>query len=142
MVKTDTRTIDGSVYVVTQLPAMRAFKTLNRLGRTIGPAVAKLMGAGSTDFMELDAAFLGSAVEALFERLSDDDLQAITEALLYNTTVDKAPLNFDLEFAGRMDTLLKVLKFAFEVNYGSFFDGLRKLASQAPAKSTSTSPST
>ncbi len=120
MVETKFKEIDGARYGVSQLPAMRGLRMFNRLTRVLGPALTKAAAADG----------LGSLPDALLlltEKLSDDELEAITRELLYNATQNEAPLMslFDTLMAGKTGTVLKLLAFAVEVNYASFFDALR-----------------
>jgi hypothetical protein len=137
VLKTQERTIDGMRFTVGQLPAMRAMKLLNRITRIAAPAVARAAAAlkSGQDLASMDLGSLGGAVESLFLKLPDDELEGITRELfstvLYHNEANgqAAPLMevFDAVMMGRMPTVLKLLGFAFEVNYGNFFDALRGL---------------
>ena len=138
-----TTDIGGVTYQVTQLPAMRGFKLLNRLGRTFGPTVADLLG-GATSLADLNVAFLAPSIRELFDRLTEAELETLTKELLGQALVTlegkTKPLMpvFDIHFAGRYDDILKLLWFAVEANYGSFFGGLAEklVALRAPPSST------
>lgn len=137
MIATQERTIDGMKFTVTQLPAMKGLRTLNRIGRVLGPAFAKVAGAsGSGNVTDMDLSKLGDAVEALFERLTDDELEQLTRELLAQATCDGKLLmpQFDLILAGKVDVILQLLRFAFEVNYGNFFAGLAGMVAAGQAK--------
>jgi hypothetical protein len=136
------RDIDGRRYAVTQLPAMRALRLLNRLGRIAGPALVGLVEGASAP-----PGALGLAAEGVFERLSDEELEALVKELLSSARVDGKELlpQFDLHFQGRMGTLFRVLSFALEANYGGFFGdlvaaGRAMQASRSAASSTSHGP--
>jgi hypothetical protein len=133
MQKTQERVIDGTRFAVTQLPAMRGFKMFHRLGRALGPAIAQVAGGLKGKLAEMNVAELGAGVGALLERLDENDLEAITGELLKTAHIDGKPLmpSFDLLMQGRIPTLLKLLAFAIEVNYGNFRDWLPALADQA-----------
>src|SRR5262249_40615789 len=94
------------------------------------PALAKLAGVAKGGLGDLQVDALGEAVGLLFEKLSDDELESITRELLAAATANGAPLmpQFDLMLQGRIDTILKLLKFALEVNYGNFFHALGAVA--------------
>jgi hypothetical protein len=137
------RDIDGHRYAVTQLPAMRALRLLNRLGRVAGPALATLVDGGAAA-----PGALGLAAEGLFERLPDEELEAIVKELLASARADGKELlpQFDLHFQGCMSTLFRVLSFALEANYGGFFAdlvaaGRAMQGSRSAASSTSPGPS-
>jgi hypothetical protein len=140
-INTQERTIDGRTYTVQQLPARKALKTLNRLGKVFGPALAQAATAvGSSaklDIAAIDVAKLGGAVEALFANLEDADLDHFVQTFLESSLVDGAPLyaQLDVVFMGKIDGLLKLLAFAVEVNFGNFMRGLGGAVRQlAPAK--------
>src|SRR5258708_2424843 len=145
------RDIDGFKFTVQQLTAMKSLRMLNRLGRIVGPALGKAGGAAQGGFENLNVKDLGDAVGTLFERLSDDELESITRELLSGATVTMSNgqngllmPQFDLVLQGRPETILKLLKFALEVNYQNFFRGfaglgLGNLAN--PLRSISPTPS-
>jgi hypothetical protein len=132
MIEPREKEIDGIKFTVRQLPAMKALRMLNRLTRTVGPAVASL-GAGG-----LDMASLPEALAKLGEKLSDAELESITRELLADTTfqpVDGGPGGelmkvFDQTLAGRPETTLKLLAFALEANFANFFGDLQALAAR------------
>lgn len=130
---TQEREIDGMSFAVTQLPGMRGLKLLARLGRVLGPAVAKALAGASNGLKgEVDFEVMGEAVGTLFERLTEKELEEVTRELLQAATVDNRPLlqGFDVTMQGKTLTILKVLLFAFEVNYGSFLDVLKDLGAK------------
>lgn len=138
--------IDGFKFTVPQLPAMRSLRMLRRLSSAFGPAVAQAFGSATG---EVDFKGLASALEMLFMKLTEDELEQITKELLAQALVDGRPLlrEMDLTLAGKPGTLLKLLAFSVEVNYGSFFAGLRErlapmLAAQAKKVSASISATT
>jgi hypothetical protein len=136
MVTTQEKVIDGMHFAITQLPGMKGLRMSQRLGRILGPALAKgLSGMGSVSLDRLTESAvnmetIGEAVAILFDRLSENELEAITRELFASATVDGKPLMaaFDLVMQGKTLTVYKALLFAFEVNFGSFFDELRGLA--------------
>lgn len=142
MVETKTRSIDGMTFGVTQLPAIRGLRLFNRLGRVLAPALAR--AAGSQAGGEVDLGGLAGALDLLFSKLSDDELEGITRELLWNATVEGRPLlqEMDATLGGKVGTLLKLVGFAVEVNYGGFFAALRGLVPALVRKAAprSTSP--
>jgi hypothetical protein len=155
MLKTQERTIDGVKFTVGQLPAMRSMRLLNRITRVASPALAKATAAlkqGSTlkpgTLADLDLGALGGAVEALFHKLPDDELEHITRELLATALYHDLKTNeagevmpaFDALFQGRLSLVFRLLAFSFEVNYGDFFGVFRGLAAaQAKGKSEASS---
>lgn len=164
MIVTQTKNIDGHDFTVTQLPGFRSMRMLNRLMRVLGPGLAKLAGEvqnaqrklpklRSVDqLLNVDVSAFGEGLTELFAKLSDDELESITRALLEGTRVKSATITkgqdiellpvFDVVMQGRVWTSLKLLVFAVEVNYGDFFAsmGLRSgaLAQLVTGESAST----
>jgi hypothetical protein len=68
----------------------------------------------------------------VLEHVSEDELVEITKKLLGSATINGKPLmpQFEIVLAGQVGTIFLLLKFALEVNYGSF---LGDLASKAKA---------
>lgn len=149
MIATQEKVIDGMHFAVTQLPGMKGLLMSQKIGRIVGPALAKgLSGMGSVSLAtvaesSINMETIGEAVGLLFERLSGPELEAITRELLASATIDGVPLMpvFDLRLQGKTLTIYKLLVFAFEVNYGSFFDAFRALAAQRRAAMMSSSKS-
>lgn len=152
--KAQEREIDGLVFEVAQLPAMRANKLLVRLGKVIGPAlgkVSKLMQGGAKSIADAELSAVGEAIEALFDKLTPEEFEAVTKELLAGASVTgaesvedggtggkKVPLLpvFDRVMQGRTVTLGKLLAFAFEVNFADFFGVFRGLGDKARAAAT------
>ncbi len=145
--KTESRDIDGLGFSVTQLPGMRAQKMLPRLGKILGPAVAKL-GGMAKGLGGLDVGALGDAAEALFSTLTPEEYESLTRELLETAQVTQegktAPLmrQYDDVMAGRVMTGVKLLAFALEVNFGDFLPVILASANAARVpQSASPTPS-
>lgn len=149
--KTQSKEIGGDTFTVSQLPMFRALRLLNRIGRAVGPAlghVASAYDASKGDGAPVDGVRVGEAVgralSALFGSLSDDELEAITRAMLETAMIESngktTPLlkSIDLVMQGRILDLFKLLAFAFEVNYGDFFEVVPQLI--AAARATEAAP--
>lgn len=147
MQATQAREIDGLSFSVSQLPPMKALRMLNRLRRCIGPALGKALGGMSAKSLkDVDVTALADAIEAL--NLPDQELEDITKELLYAAFVTHEGVTgallsggqFNAVMSGRVGTILKLIAFAVEVNYGSFFVALRALAPARAVTSPSPSP--
>jgi hypothetical protein len=155
---TQTRSIDGLQFSVTQLPGFKAMTMFHRLVRAIGPAAGALgkeidlatLGKGKLEDIlgniDLGQAARGmlAAIPKLTESMSPAELEGITRELLESSTVVmengvQGPLlpQFDRVMQGRTSTALKLLAFAIGVNYGNFFDALKGLAAAASQKLSS-----
>ena len=121
---------------------------VNKLARVATPALGKLFSSGTTKLGELDTQSLGAALEALFERLTPEQQDQMTEELLQGALVDGVPLwpQFNVHFQGRVREAFQLLHFSLKVNFGDFFKGLLaaagSLSPKKPAEKPSTSPTT
>jgi hypothetical protein len=131
--KTEEVVIGENKYTVTQLGGLDGFKLWHRLARHAAPGIAKLGPAiAGKKFDQLDASALLAPVAEVLEHVSEDELVEITKKLLGSATINGKPLmpQFEIVLAGQVGTIFLLLKFALEVNYGSF---LGDLASKAKA---------
>ncbi len=146
--KTDTRTIAGMEVTTTQLPALRAFALLNKLGRILAPALAKAADLKvSTD---MDVSALAPALGELFANLHPEESGQLAKEILAYTSVIHNGAKIDLGsanmidhvFTGEFKGFLMTMLFAIQVNFSDFFDGgpLGNLGDESPDKPSS-SPS-
>jgi hypothetical protein len=115
------KVIDGVTFQVQQLPAMRATKLLVRLGKILGPAAVAVddVALGIQKLFDgLDPELLEDLIKSLF-----DGVQVADPEITKGKLTPVMPV-FDLLFMGRMGLLFQALKFALEVNYGSFLGDL------------------
>lgn len=162
MLQSETKTIDGETYRVTQLPFKKGQKLLVRLYKTLGPVVAEALAAiprieEGKKLEDLNISTLlpgvAGAATLLAERLTEEDLEYVTATLAEYTLLGKGgdkwvPLEPEMEihFGGRYRQYLQWMGFALGVNYSGFFGesgGLRALiervqARAAPSQNTST----
>lgn len=133
MQETQTKIIDGMEVSVSQLPARRAMKMFNRLGRVFGPALGKIMASSPDGLKTMNIGAMGDAVAMLFEKFTDSEQDFIMNELLATAVVDNKPLMpiFDTMMRGKTLTVYKLLAFALEVNYGDFLGGLGGLKNWA-----------
>jgi hypothetical protein len=136
--KTLEREIDGNLYYVTQLGFSQGREVMVRLSKLLGPAFGRLNGEGGA------VAAMGELAAAVTEA----DLVHLCRVFGTSTEVQiegKRPRLTEqiqeLHFAGRYDTMLKWLWFAIEVNYGGFFDSVRRIGAAASPARDPASPS-
>jgi len=142
--ETKDKIISGRRYQVTQLPAFQALDLLEQLTTLAGPALGALAKNGVSGQVDFEA----GAVR-LFASLGGGKLKAVTLALLSTTTVDLGDRSprmldiFDLEYAGKLSVVFKVMAFALEVQFQDFFDAAKSLLGEflAARGSESISPS-
>lgn len=132
--KVEERTIGRGRYKVSQLGFGDARKVLARGGRLIAPALGKLDGVKSIgDALDLDIGSIGSALSAVLDRLTDEELDFFVETFAASTQVkigasgSFVPLKqvMELHFAGGegLRECWAWLRFAFELNFGPFSRG-------------------
>lgn len=118
MIETRQKMIDGNCYTVTQLPARRALKIKARLIKTFGCVFAKLLSQGQNP----DS--LSDAIQIFSSSVDENIFEAIITELLSTARKNGIELNastIDLEFAGDLAAIYKVVAFVIEVNYENFF---------------------
>ena len=126
-----------AVFEVPQLDGVRAVKLFVRITNKLGPALAVLRSGGA-------AAALG----AFLEHLSPDEYERIQNELLARAS-GRWPESGDVDsnvvrnlgdiFTGHPLELGKLTIFAFESNYGSFFERLRDAVTKALKETTAKS---
>ncbi len=113
------REIDGRTYRVLPIPFGKGRALLVRVLQLLRPLLASSGG--------------GEALASLIGELNDADLKLFAEAFGNASFVADGqgnwmplvPQNQELHFAGRYGEFLRWLTFCLEVNYGSFFAGLK-----------------
>jgi hypothetical protein len=138
MISTKEKVIDGHTILVTQYAGRRAFEYKARLFKLMGSSIARLF----TGTQQFNQEAFAPAVDALIENIEPKALVDFLLELFCSTRIDGKEITgevFDMEFAGNMTLMYKILWFTLEVNYGSFFGGagigkiLSKLKETTPA---------
>jgi len=139
-----TKHIDGEEYRVSQLPARQGFKLLKRLAHIILPALGD--GANAVlrtgkipkSMADLDLAALDfkQIAALMLDRADEDLILECVDWMAEQTLVDGKHLAklFDVHFAGRMQSMLKWLAFAVEVNNPDLFAVLAESAGDQDTK--------
>ncbi len=139
--------IDGYKFDLQQLPAWQGFEVFGRLTKALGPslaAVAKMVGDKSLSADKLT--LLGGAIQGADVReLMVLGKQMLAGARVITPEQKQVKLTedaFDLMFKGKLMTTMKLLVFAVQVNYSSFFDEWKSvvLSSSSGRQPTLTSP--
>mgnify|MGYP007071591696 CR=1 FL=1 len=133
MQETKTREIGGLTFEVTTESFASGRVLLVLIGKIAGPSLVKLL-SGAKSLAEVKAeADLSGAILAALEQITDARLSEIESILAKSTRVrfDDGRTPFlesckEAAFAGpaRWTRYFGWLKFALEVNFGSFFDSL------------------
>lgn len=127
MIETIEKTIDGKSYSITQMPARRALRMKAKLLKVFGPSLAEIFLPG--DGVPIDGLGFSKQEainglshlalqleESTFDRLVVELLQGVRKEGLELTDAI-----IDLEFAGDLFNLFKLIWYVLEVNFGSFF---------------------
>lgn len=119
------RTIAGTSYEITPLPARESARTALRLGKLLAPGLSTLQSVP-----QVLAALLGALGE-LLARADADEVLAIMAVLAKATQVEIAPGrwvvladHFDAHFAGDQPALWRWFWTALEVEYGPLLTAL------------------
>lgn len=127
MIETKEKEINGSRYTVTQMTARRALRMKAKLLRLFGAPLAQLFlpsGEEPIDGMAFSKDEAVKALQSLAMELDDKTFEFLIVELLKEVRKDGVELTesvIDLEFAGDLLTLFKVVWFVLEANFGSFF---------------------
>lgn len=161
MMETRESEVGGYTVRCTQHRARAAARLLAKVGRCVAPALAKIKGTISADekaadLKEMDLADIGPAIAGLFESLEDDRLDALMLEIFAHTTITMPSGDtqgelrvFDLSrgeqidsaFTGNLPLMFGCIKFALEVNFGSFF-GAKGVIAAVAAMGAKARPST
>jgi hypothetical protein len=142
VIQTQTKTIDGHTYDVSQFGARTGLQVAVRVFKVVGPAVASLAvlkdlregkGPKMTETQVED--LLATVLKTVSETAKEEDFlwladQFASVTKLHGTPdkagnvakVDLAPM-FDHHFRGRYMAMFQWFVFAGQVNFASFFDG-------------------
>ena len=140
MIEQKTTAIGNSEYRVSQLPAGKSRRLLTHLFRTCGPALGKLVGESGAgkSLVDVEMTAVGSAIAELSERLSEQDVERVFDAVFGSGTVEVMNSegawrlltneSADGYFAGRVHEQFLVAWFALKVNYSGFLDAFKGLS--------------
>ncbi len=135
MFKTDSKTIGGLEYRVSQLGAVKGRAVFLRIVKLVGPAIASVVKGGKIDMKNVDLGDLFKRVE-----LTEEDLTFFCDAFAEKTFVvlpdKKAPRLdhvFDAHFAGKYGDMMQWLVFCVSVNFADFFVAAELDAAEANA---------
>lgn len=128
MQRSQERNIDGITYVCSQFPATKGLKMLHRVGRFVSGPLSALAGdmkpGQKMAALDMSTETLGKAIQSFFETCDEATFENTVKDLLTSTTRDNKPINFDIDFAGQLGHLMKVLALVLEVNFKDFFNGI------------------
>jgi hypothetical protein len=109
--------IKGKEFQIELLPAGEGITIAHKLSTVILP----LVSFDGEEGLNLD---FGKLATSLTTSLGDKDLLNVIKRVLKNLCVDGKEVVFDNYFRANYGELIKILTFAFEKNFGSFFEEL------------------
>lgn len=128
--------ISGDIYAVYMLPPRTANKMLIRIIKTLGPSLGVLIEeldldeddakGGLKGLMEnpnIDAAFISKVARELCERLDENEIEGMMDALAKVTEIEGKGILFkvfDSHFQGMIGELYAWFAFALQVQFGNF----------------------
>lgn len=127
------KNIDDRHYEFQQFNTTTALKVLAKITKLIGEPLAIALGSSfkvspkeNMLDKELDTDVLAKAVRALIQRLDEDEVVWLVQKMTAESVLcNNQKIIFDLHYKGEILTHLpKVLKAAFEVQYGNFTDAM------------------
>jgi len=131
MIETKEKVIDELNVKVVQFGARRGLKLKMKLIKTFGAPLLKMidgMGVKTTEIKEvmnsdINLGAMGEGLNLLFTKIDEDVAEKIIDEILAGTFIDDKEVKvvFDQVFSGNFLTMYKVIGFALEVNFGSFF---------------------
>ncbi len=137
------RKIGGSVYKTAPMLATQAIILQARLARIIGPAVSKLPAilasrsesATAEQKAHADAEAI-SAITEIFARCHPEEIAGLVKDVAEIAMVQRAagtyePVDFDLDFTGRLGDVIPVVTFVLAEQFGDFFSGALASGRQA-----------
>lgn len=122
MISAKDKVIDGARYTVTQMTARQALRMQAKLIKLLGPCMSEAllacMGKNESDgFSRAIMALANSLDERSFDGLMFELLQGVRKE-----GVELTEGNINLEFAGALNTMYKVIGFVLEANYADFLE--------------------
>lgn len=138
MLKSETTTINGTGYQVTQLPYKTGQRLLIRLYKALGPALADALTsipdiAKETNLLDMSWADIAPALHKLVsgvaQTLNEEDFDFMVDSLAEYTQVKTAdkwvPIQpiMELHFSGNYEELFRWIAFGLKTNYAGFLKG-------------------
>ncbi len=139
MAETQRQIIGDKEYSVAPLPARRGIRLFVKWGGMLGPSMAKLSDPKIRKADTTSDAF-SAVLAGLFGNLEDGPLESALDELMATVSeCDKpfTPERYNVEFAGNLLGLCKVVAFALEAQFGDFWKAFATMgAAEAKAAQT------
>lgn len=126
--------INGQTYKVEPMLATQAILLQARLARVLGPAASKLpailssRAAGASEAAKAQAqAEAVGAITEIFARCPPEEIASLVKDIAELAMIQRPsgyePIEFDLDFTGRLGDIIPVVVFVLTVQFGDFFSG-------------------
>lgn len=120
MIETFQKEIDGATYQITQLPARRALKLQAKLIKLFGGVIGNFCLGNGKDTDEK----IVNAIQSLSYTIDENNFDSLCMEILQGVRkngVELTPATIDLEFAGDMAGIYKLIFEVLKVNFENFF---------------------
>lgn len=129
--------VDETKYAVTQYSAGKSLRLLTTLAKVMGEPISIITGSGLD--AKVGPELIGSAIKSLANSASPTEIESLAKAILEGVIIYSAEghgrqINFDLDFAGKIGHLFKVLKAVLAFQYSDFLAGLADVMPEPAAK--------
>lgn len=113
--------IGDNAYETTLFTTTTSIRNFKRLIKVVGPSISVIL-EGQSELSLDDRGPLTKAISLLADNIDKEDVAALLKDLISTTTRNGQPINFDLDFMGKLGELFKVIVFVAKENYGGFFE--------------------
>ena len=126
MIETEKKEIDGVVYKVQQMDAIRGLVVEAKLIKLLGPAIGKTLITGKADKKALKDQAIGHLIENFDDKFVVDFVISLFDKGVFFVDKDgeDCMVIFKTHFTGKPMTVWKVLWFILTVNFGGLMGKL------------------
>lgn len=115
-------TINNKAYGICPMPSGQGIKYGVKVGKILGPF---LIGAATQLKSDINSPAFVNLVTVLFDKLDDPETLPLISKIMEYVECDGRNLGkiWEIEFAGKLDELMPVLKLAITTQFGGFLKG-------------------
>jgi hypothetical protein len=128
MIKSKDKVINTRKITTTTFPGRKSLNLKNRLLKVLGEPFAQAAGGiksfKAANLLHTDLSIFIPAIEKLCQNIDPEIFNNLVIELLSMTRIDGKEITeeiFDMEFAGNLCLMYKIIFFVMEVNWGDFF---------------------
>ena len=115
------KTINGKIYSVKLLPATLGMTISSRIMKAMGPAIGVVVDSKDEIYLPGEQSFYTDIAVAVVAQLDELSLEMTVQELLGGLSCDGHAVDFDRHFAGNYGSLIAVVEYALQENFGNFF---------------------